>query len=189
MGETVGYARVSSTDQNPELQIDALTAAGCGRIFSEKVSGALVDREQLAAALDYLRPGDVLVVWKLDRLGRSLLHLIQTVNDLAARGIAFRSLKENLDTGTATGKLIFHIFGALAEFERDMIRERAEAGRAAAKARGRTGGRPAMMTPDKLAAAQALIAAGSTAKAAAAAIGVGRATLYRHLEEVRKGAD
>lgn len=181
MGHSIGYARVSTTDQDSALQLDALTAAGCTRVFEEKLSGALRERPQLAAALDYLRPGDTLTVWKLDRLGRSLLHLIETVNDLAAKGIAFRSLNEQIDTSTATGKLVFHLFASLAEFERDMIRERAAAGRAAAKARGRTGGRPLAMTPEKLAAAQALISAGHTAKAAAKAVGVGRATLYRHL--------
>jgi DNA invertase Pin-like site-specific DNA recombinase len=178
----IGYARVSSTDQNPELQHDALTAAGCKRIFTDKASGALREREALTAALDYLRPDDVLVVWKLDRLGRSLLHLVETVNALAERGIGFRSLKESIDTTTPTGRLVFHIFASLAEFEREMIRERAAAGRDAAKARGRTGGRPATMTPEKVTAARALIAGGHTAKQAAAAIGVSRATLYRHLD-------
>lgn len=184
MGSLIGYARVSSTDQNTDLQLDALKAAGCDRIFVEKISGALTDRPELAKTLDYLRPGDVLVVWKLDRLGRTMLHLVETVNGLGADGIGFKSLLEQIDTTTPTGRLIFHLFASLAEFERDMIRERAAAGRAAAKARGRTGGRPLSITPDKIAAAKALIAGGSTAKAAAAAIGVGRATLYRHLDPV-----
>jgi DNA invertase Pin-like site-specific DNA recombinase len=180
-GQTIGYARVSGRDQNPQMQLDALEAAGCDRVFVEKASGALRERPQLAAALEYIRPGDVLVVWKLDRLGRSLRHLIDTVTALEERGIGFRSLKESIDTTTATGRLIFHIFAALAEFERAMIRERADAGRAAARARGETGGRPRSMTPDKLAFARALLDTKRTVAQAAAAIGVGRSTLYRYL--------
>lgn len=181
----VGYVRVSSADQNPALQLDALTAAGCVRVFTDSASGALRDRPQLAACLDYLRPGDTLVVWRLDRLGRSLPHLIDTVGGLAERGIGFRSLTEAIDTTTATGRLIFHVFGALAEFERDLTRERAAAGRAAARARGKTGGRPLAVTPEKLEAARALIAAGHDVAKAAGAVGVGRATLYRHLKPTK----
>jgi DNA invertase Pin-like site-specific DNA recombinase len=177
----IGYARVSSTDQNLDLQLDALRAAGCERIFTEKVSGALTDRPELDAALGYLRPGDTLVVWKLDRLGRTLLHLVNTVEGLQKADIGFQSLGEQIDTTTAVGKLIFHIFAALAEFERSMTRERAAAGRAAAKSRGKTGGRPLSMTDGKVLAAKTLIAAGQSPTDAAAAVGVSRATLYRHL--------
>src|SRR3954449_4361540 len=127
----VGYARVSMADQKPELQLDALKAAGCGRVFVEKASGANADRAELAAALDYMRFGDTLVVWKLDRLARSMKRLITTVEDLKERRIGFRSLTEAIDTTNAAGELFFHIFGALAQFERSMIRERTKAGLAA----------------------------------------------------------
>lgn len=181
MSQTIGYARVSAADQNPQMQLDALKAAGCDKVFVEKASGALRDRPQLAAALEYARTGDVLVVWKLDRLGRSVKHLIDEVVGLQARDIGFRSLKENIDTTTATGRLIFHVLAALAEFERDMIRERAAAGREAARAQGKTGGRPKTMDPDKLAAARALLATKRSVTAAAKSVGVSRATLYRYL--------
>jgi DNA invertase Pin-like site-specific DNA recombinase len=138
----VGYARVSTLEQNLDLQKDALTKAGCDQIFHDRISGAKSERPGLTQALDFLREGDVLVVWKLDRLGRSLKQLIETVSLLGGRSIGFRSLTENIDTTSAGGKLIFHIFGSLAEFERDIIRERTQAGLAAARARGRIGGRP-----------------------------------------------
>src|SRR6266545_5471384 len=138
----VGYARVSTLEQNLDLQKDALTKAGCERIFTDRISGAKSERPGLTDALEFVREGDVLVVWKLDRLGRSLQQLIETVTGLAARGIEFRSLTEQIDTTTPGGKLIFHIFGSLAEFERDLIRERTKAGLTAARARGRIGGRP-----------------------------------------------
>jgi DNA invertase Pin-like site-specific DNA recombinase len=140
----IGYARISTTDQTLALQQDALTAAGCDRIFTDTASGSRADRPGLAEALSYVRTGDTLVVWRLDRLGRSLGHLIETVRDLHERGVHFRSLQEQLDTGTSAGKLVFHVFGALAEFERDLIRERTMAGLAAARARGRRGGRPSL---------------------------------------------
>jgi len=138
----VGYARVSTTEQNLDLQIDALTVAGCERLFTDTVSGGHVDRPGLAAALRECRSGDTLIVWKLDRLGRSLPHLVETVRDLGTRGVGFKCVQENIDTTTSGGKLIFHIFASLAEFERDLIRERTTAGLTAARARGRTGGRP-----------------------------------------------
>src|SRR5262249_28068338 len=138
----IGYARVSTYDQNLDLQRDALQKAGCEHIYSDTISGSKAERKGLEEALAYLRPGDTLVVWKLDRLGRSLKHLIETVNELHGRGIGFRSLTENIDTTTSGGKLIFHIFGALAEFERDLITERTNAGLTAARARGKKGGRP-----------------------------------------------
>ena len=127
MSAPLGYARVSTADQRPELQLDALRAAGCYRIFVDTASGALDDRPELAKALDHLRPGDTLVVWKLDRLGRSLRHLIDTPGALQQREVGFRSLQESLEATTPGGKLIFHIFGALAEFERDLIRQRTQA--------------------------------------------------------------
>src|SRR3990170_7616784 len=138
----IGYARVSTEEQTLELQKDALTAADCSRIFSDVASGANTERQGLAEALNFVRSGDTLVVWKLDRLGRSLKHLIETIRDLEQRQVSFKSLTENIDTTTSGGKLVFHLFGALAEFERDLIRERTQAGLAAARARGRMGGRP-----------------------------------------------
>jgi len=135
----VGYARVSTQDQSTNLQLDALAKAECTRIFSESASGAQRDRPELARALDYMRPGDTLVVWKLDRLARSLKQLIETVESLEGKGIGFRSLTESIDTTTAGGKLTFHIFAALAEFERSMIRERTRARLDAARARGPAG--------------------------------------------------
>src|SRR3712207_6335019 len=138
----IGYARISTDDQTLDLQRDALAKAGCDQLFTDTMSGATADRPGLAEALAYTRPGDTLVVWRLDRLGRSLRHLIETVTDLEQRGVGFKSLTEAIDTTSPGGKLIFHIFGALAEFERDLIRERTRAGLVAARTRGRTGGRP-----------------------------------------------
>ena len=140
---SIGYARVSTGDQDTALQLDALRNAGCERLFEDKASGVKTDRPGLAEAIRYVRDGDTLTVWKLDRLGRSMTHLLQTVSDLEGRGVGFRSLTENIDTTTPTGRLVFHIFGALGQFERDLIRERTNAGLAAAAARGRKGGRPA----------------------------------------------
>jgi DNA invertase Pin-like site-specific DNA recombinase len=178
----LGYARVSTLDQDPALQTDALDAAGCYRVWTDKASGKLDKRPQLDRVLDQLRPGDTLVVWRLDRLGRSMKHLIAVVADLEERGIGFRSLTENIDTTTPAGKLIFHIFGALAEFERELIRERTMAGLTAARARGRKGGRPSVMTPEKLKVARAMLEAGDhTAKTVAATIGVSRSSMYRAL--------
>ena len=145
----VGYARVSTDDQNLDLQKDALHKANCKRIFEEKRSGGTIQREELNRALDILRPGDTLVVWRLDRLGRSLRHLIEIINALEEKGIGFKSLTENIDTTTSTGKLIFHIFGALSEFERNLIKERTRAGLDAARSRGRKGGRPQALSSDK----------------------------------------
>lgn len=178
----VGYARVSTQDQDPALQLDALKAAGCEKVFTEKASGAQRERPQLQAALDYMREGDTLVIWKLDRLARSLKQLIETVEGLAARGIGLRSLTEAIDTTTSGGKLIFHIFGALAEFERGVIRERTRAGLEAARARGRTGGRPPALSSDDLAAAKALLRDPDiTVEQVARRLGVVPSTLYRHL--------
>ena len=153
----VGYARVSTTDQNLDLQRDALEAAGCERILTDTASGAKTERPGLKDALKECRKGDTLVVWKLDRLGRSLPHLVETVRELMAREVGFKSLQESIDTTTSGGKLIFHIFASLAEFERDLIRERTNAGLSAARARGRKGGRPkGVMDPNKQKAALAL---------------------------------
>src|ERR1700712_5516244 len=144
----IGYARVSTHEQNLDLQEDALKAAGCQKVYTDKTRGTKAERPGLEKALADVRPGESLVVWKLDRLGRSLKHLIGTVTDLSNRGVGFRSLQEAIDTTTSGGKLIFHVFGALAEFERDLIRERTQAGLQAARARGRVGGRPKAKTLD-----------------------------------------
>ena len=182
MGHLLGYARVSTLDQHPDLQLDALNSAGCYRLFVDHASGALEERRELARVLDQLRPGDTLVVWKLDRLGRSLRHLIDTVGELQQRQVAFRSLQENLDTTTPTGKLVFHLFGALAEFERDLIRERTLAGLEAARARGRLGGRPVAMTPEKVEIARQMYASRQhTVAVISRTLGVSRASIYRHL--------
>ena len=180
----IGYARVSTEDQNLDLQNDALKQAGCEKIIEEKASGAKTDRAGLDEALSFLRKGDTLVVWKLDRLGRSLQHLIQVVNQLRKKGIYFRSIQESLDTSSSGGKLIFHIFGALAEFERDVIRDRTMAGLAAARARGRVGGRPKIMTDKKVRLAKTLLADHTnTIDDVCETLGVSRATLYRYLKE------
>ncbi len=185
MGHLLGYARVSTIGQEPALQLDALEAAGCYRVFTDRVSGTADRRPQLDALLDQLRPGDTLVVWRLDRLGRSLRHLIDTTVRLEERGVGFRSLAEHIDTTTPTGKLVFHVFGALAEFERDLIVERTRSGLVAARARGRTGGRPAVMTPAKVEGARRMYAGREhTLAEIAATIGVGRSTVYRHLGEM-----
>ena len=145
----IGYARVSTQDQKLSSQRDALKKAGCERIYTDKISGASENRSGLDKAMDQLRPGDTLVVWKLDRLGRSLSHLVELVNNLKEREIGFRSLQENIDTTSGVGKLVFHIFASLAEFERDLIRERTIAGLNSARARGRLGGRPKVMNEKK----------------------------------------
>src|SRR2546423_8859004 len=154
----IGYARVSKNEQNLDLQIDALKAAGCEKIFHDKITSLKEERKGLDEALAFLRPGDVLVVWKLDRLGRTLRHLIDLIAMFNQKGIGFKSLKETIDTTTSTGKLIFHIFAALAEFERDIIHERTRAGLVAARSRGRIGGRPKTLTPKQIAQLQALYA-------------------------------
>jgi DNA invertase Pin-like site-specific DNA recombinase len=181
VSQTIGYARVSARDQNPQLQLDAFAAAGCDRLFVEKASGALRERPQLSAALEYARAGDVLVVWKLDRLGRSLPNTIELMTQLDARKIDIRVLTMPVDTTTTMGKALFYMAAIFAEIEREFILERAAAGRAAARARGETGGRPRAVTPEKLAAARALLETKRTIAQAAAAVGVGRSTLYRYL--------
>jgi DNA invertase Pin-like site-specific DNA recombinase len=178
----IGYARVSTADQKLSLQHDALERAGCDRVFDDLASGARTDRPGLADALAYLRAGDTLVVWKLDRLGRSMSHLIDKIGELASRGIGFRSLTENIDTTTPGGMLVFNIFGSLAQFERDLIRERTQAGLSAARERGSKGGRRPVVTPDKLRKARAHIAAGLTVREAAARLKIGKTALYKALE-------
>jgi DNA invertase Pin-like site-specific DNA recombinase len=180
----VGYARVSTPEQSMDLQIDALKAAGCEKIYQDVASGAKAKRNGLDEALKYLREGDVLVVWRLDRLGRSLKHLIEVVTLLNEKSIGFRSLQESIDTTTPGGKLIFHVFGALAEFEREIIRERTRAGLTAARARGRKGGRPVKMTEKKIKMARALYADKSNEiKEICKTLGISRSTLYRYLKE------
>ena len=182
-GQRVGYARISSASQNLDGQTDALTAAGCEKVFSDTASGKLAERPELALCLGYLRAGDTLVVWRLDRLGRSLRHLVETVNALAGRGVAFASLQEGIDTTTSTGRLIFHIFAALAEFERELIAERAAVGRQAARARGRLA-RPAKLSPEQVKLARARYEARDvTVAEIARALGVGRGTIYRALQQ------
>ena len=163
------------------MQLDALAKVGCARVFQDKASGGQADRPGLRAALAFVREGDVLVVWKLDRLGRSLPHLIETVTALETRGVGFRSLTEAIDTTTSGGRLIFHIFGALAQFERDLIRERTRAGLDAAAARGRLGGRKRVVTEERLRRARTLIAQGLTVREAAARVKVGKTALYAAL--------
>ena len=176
----VGYARVSTADQNPALQLDALLGAGCERLFTDEgVSGAAKRRPQLDQALALLQPGDVLVVWKLDRLGRSLSHLIELTTGLGQRGVGFRSLSEAIDTTSAQGKLMLHMLGALAEFERALIAERTRAGLDAAKRRGARLGRRPKLSEDQIAHAKKLIDAGESPSHVAKTVGVSTATLYR----------
>lgn len=189
MGDLIGYSRVSTADQDHALQTDALTKAGCTKIFSDTASGKLDRRPKLDKALEYLRPGDTLVVWRLDRLGRSVKHLIETVTELGKRGIGFRSITEGFDTTTPGGKLIFHVLGSLAEFERDVISERTRAGLDAARARGRKGGRRPVITADKLATARTLVDGKQhTMQQIADIVGVSRATLYRALDKLADAA-
>lgn len=177
----VGYCRVSKDDQDLSLQKDALKAAGCGRIFAEKISGAKSDRSELQAALEFAREGDTLVVWKLDRLGRSLSQLVNTIDRLKAEGIQFRCLSPEMDTTTASGKLIFGIFATLAEFERDLIRERTIAGLEAAAARGRKGGRPRSLSQEKIELAANMIKDGKTVSHVARTLDVSRQSVYRNV--------
>jgi len=185
----IGYARISTGDQNAQMQIDALKQAGCERIFEEIASGARKDRPELARALDYLRDGDILVIWRLDRLARSLKQLIETVELLEQSGVGLMSLTEKLDTGTPGGRLIFHVFGALAEFERALIQERTRVGLESARRRGRIGGRPLKFTPEKQQQAQKLLKnPDMDVKDVAKVVGVSVTTIYNHLPGAKMAA-
>jgi len=177
----IGYARVSTSDQDLTLQLDALAAAGCEKVFSDKASGTKADRDGLAEVLAYAREGDSLVVWKLDRLGRSMKGLVDLAATLEARKVDLRSLTDGIDTRSAAGRFFFHVMAALAVMERELILERTKAGLAAAKRAGRVGGRKRAMTPAKLDAARKLLDAGTPPKDVASSVGVSVATLYRHL--------
>ena len=187
----IGYARVSTFDQSLDLQIDALKQAGCEKICKDQMSGAKAARPGLAEALAFARKGDTLVVWRLDRLGRSLRHLITTVEEMRGKGIALKSLQDNIDSATATGELQFHIFGALAQFERALIQERTKAGLASARARGRFGGRPKKLTREQMQMAAAMMQTKSASvKQICATFQIGRTTLYKYVTpngEIRKG--
>jgi DNA invertase Pin-like site-specific DNA recombinase len=184
----IGYARVSTEDQDTALQLDALRKAGCEKLFEDKASGVKTDRPGLTEAIRYAREGDTLTVWKLDRLGRSMKHLIDIITELEAKGVGFRSITENIDTTTPGGRLVFHLFGALAQFERDLIRERTRAGLQAAEERGRRGGRQAVVTPEKLAKARQHIAAGLNVREAAARVKIGKTALYQALKAQKSTA-
>jgi DNA invertase Pin-like site-specific DNA recombinase len=180
----IGYARVSTQDQTLDLQTDALKRAGCEKVFTDVTSGAKSERPGLQDATSHLRAGDTPVVWRLDRLGRTLKHLIATIADLSEQGIGFKSLQENMDTTTSGGKLIFHIFGALADFEREVIRERTNAGLQAARARGRLGGRPTIQSldPKKVTLARKLYADRTMpVQEICATLHIARSTLYRYV--------
>ena len=178
----IGYARVSTIDQNPTLQFDALKVAGCERVFTDEgISGGAMKRPALDKALAALKPDDVLIVWKLDRLGRSLSHLIQITKQLGERGVGFRSLSEAIDTTSVSGRLLFHIMDALAEFERSLITERTRTGMAAAKQRGDKVGRKPKLSDDQVNHARNLIDAGESPRQVAKSLGVSTATLYRKI--------
>lgn len=181
MNQRIGYARVSTDDQRLDMQRDALQAAGCTTIYEDMASGRDAKRPELGHCLKALRAGDTLVVWRLDRLGRSLQDLVRIITDLEGQGVGFESLTEKIETGTATGKLQFHVFAALAEFERGMIRERTYAGLAAARARGRQGGRPSKLNDKQVRTIKALLKDPSMRVAEVAReYGVSRTTLYKH---------
>ena len=179
----IGYARVSTSDQNLDLQTDALKAAGCEKIFSDRgVSGAKTERPGLDKALGQLRKGDILVIWKLDRLGRSLSHLLSIIEDLKQKGVDFASVQDGFDTSTASGKMVFSVIGAMAEYERNLIRERTTAGLAVARARGRVGGRPKSLDESQVKVAIALAEAGElTVKEICEQAGCSRSTYYRQV--------
>ncbi|HEY9641223.1 MAG TPA: recombinase family protein [Coleofasciculaceae cyanobacterium] len=179
----IGYARVSTQDQHLDLQMDALKAAGCEKIFMDKgISGSKSDRPGLNQALEFCRKGDALVVWRLDRLGRSLPHLVQVVTELGAKGIEFKSLQETIDTSSATGKLVFHLMASMAQFERDLIRERTNAGLTAARARGRQGGRPQALTAEQVKIGRSLAANPDlSVDDICRTLGCSRSTYYRQI--------
>jgi DNA invertase Pin-like site-specific DNA recombinase len=179
----IGYARVSTHDQTLNLQRDALEKAECEKIFTDQITGTKAERKGLTEALSHLRTGDTLVVWRLDRLGRSLRHLIDTITSLQERGIGFKSLTENIDTTTSGGKLVFHIFGALAEFEREIIRERTRAGLTSARSRGKVGGRPKALTAKEVQILRNMAADKSlTVSDICKTLGISRTTFYRYVK-------
>ena len=183
----IGYARISADDQNLNLQRDALNHAECEQIFEDQLSGAKAERPGLQQALQYARAGDTIVVWRLDRLSRSLKDLIEMVTLLESKGIGLRSLQEAIDTSSSSGKLIFHIFGALAEFERNLIRERTQAGLQAARARGRKGGRPKSLNKDKQALAVKLYDEKKhTVDQICEMMGVSKPTLYKYIDAAKR---
>ena len=187
----VGYARVSTLDQNPQLQLDALQATGCEKIFSEKISGAAQDRKQLQEALNYMREGDILVIWKLSRLARSITQIIHTVKNLEERGIGLKVITQNIDTSTPEGRLFFHMNAAFDQFNREIIVENTNAGLRAAKKNGRVGGRPLLMTEDKKRTAQAMLKDIENYPFITDIIktlGIGRTAFYRHFppESIQK---
>jgi len=183
----IGYARVSTADQDLALQTDALIKAGCEKLFTDKASGAKVIRPGLAEALDFVRAGDTLIIWKLDRLGRSIQGLIELAADLSARKVDFRSMTDGFDTSTPSGRLLFHILASVAEMERELIKERTIAGLAAARAKGGySGGRKLVMTPDMLDTARKLLAAGDSPAKVAKLLKIGRSTFYRHLPAAKR---
>lgn len=187
MGQRIGYARVSTAGQTADLQRDALERAGCDRLFVDVASGAKAHRPELDHMMDVLREGDVVVVWRLDRLGRSVQNLVELMNRFQEMGVGFVSLTEALDTTTPGGVLVFNIFAALAQFERDLIRERTSAGLEAARARGRVGGRPAKLDAKQVAEIRRLYDSRTvTVNQIASMMGVGRATVYRALEREGK---
>jgi DNA invertase Pin-like site-specific DNA recombinase len=185
----IGYARVSTQEQYLALQLDALNKEGCEKIFQEKASGAQRDRPELKAALSYMRKGDTLVVWKIDRLARSIKQLIETIESFQDQGIGLKSLQDPIDTSSPSGKLVFHIFAALAEFERGVIRERTTAGLRAARERGRVGGRPPALSAHDLQAAKAMLKDSDiTVAAIARQLNVAESTLYRHIPHPRSAS-
>jgi DNA invertase Pin-like site-specific DNA recombinase len=183
----IGYARVSTDEQNLELQLSELKSAGCEQIYTDKISGTKAVRPGLEEAFSHLRAGDTFVVWRLDRLGRSLRHLIETVTDLQDKGIEFKSLREVIDTRTSGGKLVFHIFGALAEFEREIIKERTQAGLSAARARGKNGGRPKALTEKKVQMLNNLAAdRNNSVEEICRTLGISRRTYYRYVQAAKE---
>ncbi len=180
----VGYARVSTHEQNLDLQLDALKMAGCEEIFTDKISGSVSDRPGLEKLEEYLRKGDVLVVWRLDRLGRSLKHLISYVGNLESNGVGFHSITESINTETSAGKFMFHVFGSLSEFERNLIKERTRAGLEAARARGRQGGRPEKLSDEQKDLAKTLYANKKhSIQSICKMVGVGKTTLYKYINQ------
>ena len=184
----IGYARVSTYDQNLDLQVDALKDIGCQKIFTDKSSGKNKERLGLDEALAYAREGDVIVTWKLDRMGRSLKHLVEVITDLESKGIGFTSIQENINTTTSGGKLIFHIFAALAEFESDIIKERTHAGLAAARSRGRNGGRPKALTDQQIKQLRVMSKDNSiTVQEICKTFNISKGTYYKYKEDHQKG--